>query len=266
MSTDTQEALEPIASRSWRFLPWFVLGVLALAVFELFAHPLLAASVFCLKFAVNDFRTAHWLWWRDPNRWRARACGLLFVAVGFWKAAVVNFGIFAAAIVYTLLSGEPAWPQRDPNAPAADFLEDPITPWAAPTVFAHVLEYFLGGVALTIAYSTHRKLWFSPRIAMSRKLDLWPPKDDRGVNWLGWFPALSAAAVPALIWAIGAVCLTLIAPPPRVNAKEWELMLPLLCCFGFMLTLPVPLLSACVQDKRNRYMLAQSPEECWGTT
>ena len=256
---------ETAGSTGRRVAPWFVLGIVAVAVFELFAHPLLAASVFCLKFALNDFLTARWLFRRDPKRGRAWACALLYIAIGFWKAAVINLGIFTAAIVYTLLSGEPAWPQRDANAPAADFIDDPLTPWAAPTVFGHTFEFFIGMAALGIAYANHQKLWLSPRISLSRKLDEWPPFDDRGVNWLAWRPALTAAAIPVLIWSIGAPFVALVPPPPTVNAKEWQLIMPLLSFFAFILTLPVLLVSGCVQDKNNRYLLAKTPEECWGS-
>src|SRR5579885_2336939 len=79
-----------------RVVPWFVLGVVAVVVLHTFAHPLLAASVFCLKFALNDFLTARWLFRTDPDRGRAWACGLLYLAAGFWKAAVVNYGLFTA--------------------------------------------------------------------------------------------------------------------------------------------------------------------------
>jgi hypothetical protein len=163
-----------------------------------------------------------------------------------------------------LLSGEPAWPQRDANAPPAQFLDDPMTPYAAPSVIGHALEFFIGMLALGIAYANFQKLWLSPRINLSRKLGEWPPFDDRGVNWLAWRPAISAAAVPVLIWAIGFPLLMLIPPSNAINAKDWQVVLPLHSFFGGMLTLPVVLISGCVQDRKNRYLLAQSPEECWG--
>jgi hypothetical protein len=248
-----------------RFAPWFILGIAAVVVLEAFAHPLLAASVLCLKFAFNDLLTAHWLLRTDPDRARGWTCALLYAAVGFWKAAVINYGLFTAAIVYTLVTGQPAWPQRPANAPPPDFLDDPITPWAGPTVFWHAVEFVLGMVALALAYAHRQKLWLSPRIHLARKLGVWPPTDDRGINWLATRPAATVTALVVLIWAIGFAPLVLIAPPPAVNAQEWqEVIFALHSGFALFLTLPVILVSACVQDKTNRYLLAHTPEECWG--
>ncbi|HSQ57649.1 MAG TPA: hypothetical protein VLM40_18145, partial [Gemmata sp.] len=244
-------------------VPWLALAVLAAVLFELFAHPLMAASVFCLKFAFNDFITARWLIRRDPIRGRGRCCGLLYVASGFWKAALVNFGMFTAALVFTVVSGIPAWPQRPANAPPPDFFDDPLTPWLAPTVFGHLIEFVLGMIVLAVAFARHQKLWLSPRIHIARRLDQWPPSDAVGVNWLAWRPALTVATVPAIIWGVGFAVITVLPTPP-VNPSDWENLPAIHGVFGFLLTLPVVLISACVQDKNSRYLLAHTPEECWG--
>lgn len=257
---------ESRADRARVFLPWVVLGFIAVLVFELFAHPLLAMSVLCLKFGFNDFLTARWLVRRDPVRGRGWACGLLYAAAGFWKAAVINFALFAAAVIFTLVSGVPAWPQRPPNAQAANLLDDPLVPWILPSLLADAIDFLFGFAVVILAYSAFRKVWLSPRIHMARRLDEWPPTDDKGVNWLRWPAILPVAAIPIVIW-LGALPFAFLIPTPAaVNAKDWEDIPLLLSFFGLILSLPVVLIAACVQDRNSRYLLAATPEECWGAS
>lgn len=244
--------------------PWLILGIIAVLLLELFGHPLLAASVFCIKFGWSKLKTGWWLLRTDPDRGRAWAAGLLYVAAGFWKAAVVNYAMFTAGILYTLLSGEPAWPQRPENAPAPDFIDDPLTPWAAPTVAAHVLEFVLGAAALSVAYIHHQKLWLGSAATAARRNGVWPPRDESGSNWLRWSSALLLASVPATLWCIGVGLMALIPPPPAVNLTDWKTAGALSVVFVILLALPPLLAAMCTQDKQNRYLLAHSAAECWG--
>lgn len=246
-----------------RLSPWLAFGAVALVLLELFGHPLLAASAFALKFAVPDLLTARWVLGRDPDRGRAWAVGLFHLAAGFWKAATVNFGLFTAAILYTLVTGQPAWPQRPPGAPPPDFLDDGLTPFAAPTLFGHILEFGLGMLAVMIAYSRHVKLWLGPGLHAARRRDEWPPADVPGANWLGLVPSLVAAGVPAVIWAVGAAGLVAVPVPAAVNPQDWANVLPVHGIFGFALTLAPALAGACCRDRQHRYLLAETPDECW---
>src|SRR5581483_10388258 len=158
---EAEEGARPHAAAR-RAAPWVALGFVALVLLELFAHPLLALSVFSLKFAFTDFLTAAWLLRRDPVRPRGRTCAVLYAAAGFWKACVVNYGIFTAAIAYTLLTGRPAWPQPAPGVPAPNFAADGLTAWAGPTILGYVTTVVLGLTAWGMAAARGQRLWLGP--------------------------------------------------------------------------------------------------------
>jgi hypothetical protein len=246
-----------------RAVPWVVLGFVALVLLELFAHPLLALSVFSLKFALNDFLTAAWLLRRDPVRSRGRTGAVLYTAAGFWKACVVNYGLFTAAIGYTLLTGRPAWPQPAPGVPAPNFAADGLTVWAGPAILGYVTTSVLGLTAWRMADARHQMLWLGPAADHARRNGLWPPPDV-GPNWLRFGPALVAAGLPAACGLVGALAIVAFPAPAAVNPGVWKLDVPLHFLFGLMLILPPIGISGTIQERGNRYLLAGTPAECWG--
>src|SRR3954449_3340007 len=108
MSTEAHDQpAEP--RRPWR-LPFTWLGLVAVtwAVYELTHSPALACVFICLKFGLEDFRTAAWLYRHDPSRWRREATFALYLAWGLWKAAGVAF---LMASGFALLTPANAVPQ-----------------------------------------------------------------------------------------------------------------------------------------------------------
>jgi hypothetical protein len=247
-----------------RAVPWVVLGIVAAVLLELFAHPLLALSVFSLKFALNDFLTAGWLLRGDPVRARGRTCAVLYAAAGFWKALVINYAIFTAAIAYTLLTGRPAWPQPAPGVPAPNFAADGLTVWAGPTLLGYVITAVLGLIAWGMAASRKQRLWLGPAANVARREGLWPPP-DLGPNWLRFGPALIAAVPPALCGLFGGIAISAFPIPAGVAPRIWKLDVPLHFLFGIELVLlPLAMLSV-LHDRTGRpYLLARTPAECWG--
>ncbi|MGI9427436.1 MAG: hypothetical protein ACR2NM_02180, partial [Bythopirellula sp.] len=79
MSTATRQFtvenhIEPLPPTAFDRLLLPLLLLLAWLAFELTANATLSLVLACLKFGMNDFRTAAWLWQADPHRSRARAC------------------------------------------------------------------------------------------------------------------------------------------------------------------------------------------------
>jgi hypothetical protein len=240
-----------------------VLGFAALVLLELFAHPLLALSVFSLKFALNDLLAAGWLLRRDPVRSRAVTCATLYAAAGFWKACAVNYALFAAAIGFTLVTGLPAWPQPAPGVPAPNFAADGLLPWAAPAIAGYVLTFLLGIAAYGLAYRSHQRLWFGPAVDLARRRGVWPPPDV-GVNWLRFGPAVVASAVPAACGLVGALAIVAFPAPAAVNPRAWKLDVPLHFLAGVMLVLLPMGMAGSVNERGRRNLLARTTAECWG--
>lgn len=258
------EAESRADSAARRAGPWVVLGLVAAVLFELFAHPLLAMSVFALKFALKDFVTAAWLLRTDPVRSRGRTCAVLYAAAGFWKACVLNYAIFTAAIAYTLLTGRPAWPQPAPGVPAPNFAADGLTAWAGPTILGYVVTAVLGLTAWAMASLRNQRLWLGPAAHVARHTGQWPPPDV-GPNWLRFGPALIAAGLPALCGLVGAVAIVAFPIPAGVAPRVWKLDVPLHFLFGIELVLlPIGMLSATLDRNGRPHLLARTPAECWG--
>lgn len=247
-----------------RAVPWVVLGLVAAVLLELFAHPLLALSVFSLKFALNDFVTAAWLLRRDPIRGRGWTCAVLYAAAGFWKACVINYAIFTAAIAYTLLTGQPAWPQPAPGVPAPNFAAGGLTAWAGPTLLGYALTLLFGLTAWGLAASRGQRLWLGPAATVARREGLWPPPDV-GPNWMRFGPALIAMGVPALCGLFGGIATSAFPIPAGVDPRIWKLDVPLHFLFGIELVLlPLGMSSATFDMNGRPYLLARTPAECWG--
>ena len=253
----------PAHAATRRAAPWVALAFVAAVLLELFAHPLLALSVFSLKFALDDLLTAGWLLRRDPVRSRGRTCAVLYAAAGLWKACAVNYGLFTAAIAYTLLTGRPAWPQPAPGVPAPNFAADGLTVWAGPTLLGYLATFALGLTAWRMAAARHQRLWLGPAATHARRNGLWPPPEV-GPNWLRFGPALVGAALPALCGLFGGLVVAAFPVPAAVNPRIWNLDVPLHFLFGIELVLLPIGISAAVQDRTGPDLLARTPAACWG--
>src|SRR5262245_11861942 len=71
-----------------RYLTWPMLLGFGWLIYELTHKPALGAMALCLKFGLNDFRTARWLSRIDSDRGRAHSFFLLFLATGLLKTAI----------------------------------------------------------------------------------------------------------------------------------------------------------------------------------
>lgn len=249
------------AEVGWRLARRLALALAAAAVLAWFENPLLSACVVCLEFAVEDFLAAWWLVRTDPDRGRGWAVGLLHAAGGFWKATLINYALLTAAILYSLVSGRPGWPQPPPGGPVPNFRDDGLFPWAVAAIFGYLLAWAAGLAAYALAYRRRVKLWIGPAAREARRRGEWPP--SAGGSWLFWRPALVLTAVPVVLALLG--CAARLFPvPPGVNAGTWNTSLILHFLAGVMLALPPMGLSGTLQERGSRDLLARRPGECWG--
>src|SRR5262245_29129752 len=115
-----------------RHLTWPVLLGLGWLIYELTHKPALGAMAVCLKFGLNDFRTARWLSRIDGDRGRAHSCFWLYLATGLYKTAITGSVL---AIAITLLAAV-LGPRRPPQPQVLD--------WAG------LREAFLGAALATL--------------------------------------------------------------------------------------------------------------------
>jgi hypothetical protein len=264
IAEELPQADTPARSVVGEVVPWFALGAAAVVLLALYAHPLLALSVFCLKFAVTDFLTAAWLFRNDPDRTRGRACALLYLTAGVWKAVLVNYGLLTAAVVFTALAGEFAWPHpptdRDP-----DFLDDGLIPWAVPAAAGYLLAIVLGSAAVSVASRSGQRLWLGTAAHGAWLRDRWPP-ENVGRNWLAFGPGMALAFVPLVVGLAGLVASRLFPTPMGLTPSSWNSALTIHWIGGLLLAFPPMMLVAVLHDRDRPCRLARSPADCWGKT
>lgn len=260
-----EEAPAPsVAARSvvGQLVPWFALGAAAVVLFALYAHPLLALSVFCLKFAVADFLAAAWLLRRDPDPARGRACALLHLAAGVWKAVLVNYALLTAAVVFTAATGEFAWPHPENTDRPPDFVDDGLLPWAVPSVAGYAVAIALAAAAVSLAARAGVKVWLGRAAHDAWLHDSWPPSLG-GSNRLAVGPGTALALVPLIIGLAGLAASRLFPTPAGLTAGSWHNALTIHWLGGLMLGLPPLMLVAAVHEGHPR-RIAHTPAECWG--
>jgi hypothetical protein len=230
-------------------------------LYELTAQPALGVAAVCLKFGWDDFRTSWWLWLRDPNHGRGRACFWLYTASGLWKSAITaSVMLFAFAFVKGM--------QEANRGPV---LGGPPRGGIPPQVLGALLtafgSYFLStlatGIALVLALCSRIKLWLDPGVHWARRDNLWPPPDYPQVrtNKAG---RVVLTALILTIFTAGFIALIAVAigmGAQRANPGSLLLLLAtlLLLMFGG----PIAILAG--RDVLGRRVFATTPSECWGT-
>jgi hypothetical protein len=167
MSEQFEDDPEPSPPAFWRrSINWSFILFVGWLIYELTMSPALAVVTICLKFGWNDFKTAFWLWRRDPLRARARACSLMFLAWGLWKTALTAI---APMFLIPLAMVQPARGQKAGLPPMA-FIAAVLV---VETGFLFSAVTTLLGV--TIAIKGRTKVWLHSAIYRDQADDVWPP-------------------------------------------------------------------------------------------
>jgi hypothetical protein len=239
-SQNTDDVSQPRES-GWR-VPVTWLGLLAAggAVWELTRNPALGTAVVCLKFAIEDIRTANWLRRHDLLRGRGLACWWLYVAFGLWKAAGV--GLLTAMVVTAgfafLQGGQPG-----------NGLNQAIL--GALVVFGVSLglAFVVAAIAVEVARRGGVRLWLDGTASRVRRLGEWPPQ--------GTGPARNNHVTVLLLTAGLAPLIAVLALILAVtDGRLPGLGVPMLVA---SVTFPIAILFFL----RYRPVLASSPDDCW---
>jgi hypothetical protein len=230
--------------------------LLAFAVYELTAQPGLAAAVACTKFGWNDFLTARWLWRIDPNRRRARACGFLYIASGFWKIAVTGFALMMLfGVVAAIEDGGKPQPNQKAGEPPPMFIGAILAAF-----IGIVLSTLTTCAALWSAWRHRVKLWLSGGVHGARRQDIWPslyrPAYARDNH-------AQAVVITALVigYFVGCGIVLLAAASVLAPIIQGNAAAGMGVCMIAMIGGPILLL--CFKDLLARRVIAQGPADCW---
>lgn len=155
----------PAPRRRWPF-GWLGLLALAWLAYELTHSPALASVFICLKFGLEDFHTALWLWRKDTHAPRRRSLFCLYFAFGLWQIAAVAF---LMSIAYAAVTPRNPLPAALPQALRA-FLGT-----FATTLVGFTLCTIFTTLAVILACRGGIRLWLSSAVHRARRHDFWPP-------------------------------------------------------------------------------------------
>ena len=230
--------IEPSSSgRHWH-IPWWLLLAVAIFVTELTAHPAIGVTVFCLKFGLNDWRTAAWLCRTDPRPRRSHTIWWFLVGSGFLKIFLMS------SIAFPVLAG---W-------------------WAVMTqqVVKHevrvamtiglggmLLSFVINHIGLVLASRRRVRVWLNGNLHRYREGNVWPVLLSRP-NRLR--DILNGSALPAILaFTMGTIFLLVFTMQ--------KMLRPAMTSAVVVVVSSLILLGHAISVKR---IVARTSEECWG--
>lgn len=251
-----EEGFEQGPGRRWQNpLTWSALAALGILVYEVTAQPGLGAAVLCLKFGLNDARTAWWLWRVDGNRRRGGVCFWLYLASALWKIAITGTAlIFAFALIAGMVNpkAQGAPPANGAGLPAA------LVAAILTSFFGFLSSVLITIVALWGAWRYGIRLWLNSQIHGARRSNTWPSL----YPWYGSSNKAGRLVLTALVsaYAVSAITgiglLANLKLDPKLSGVAITIFVVLLMIAG-----PVTILA--VREFVIRRMLAVSPVQCW---
>ena len=239
---------------------WFAAGdawswlfpVLGLALFEIFAHPAVAAAVACLKFGYADFRTALWLR-GDPIPLRGGALGACYLTRGLFVSA--GWGLLFAFVLPVLASLF----QNKNNDPLAA-LQSALFGAAIVMCGSTLLGFVVAPIALARVVNSRLRVWMDPTIHVARRERRWTSVCRGRRNG---FPRLCLGLlIPCLFWLVGMIAGAIsVFFTPKFANDPWLAKYGSVVIFLFM---SGPGLIGILALLKARRHAAHSPVECWG--
>jgi hypothetical protein len=242
--TDVTAVNEPAPKPFWnQALVWSTLGLFAWLTFELTTEPAVGVAVFCSRFGWKNVLTAIWIWRRDNNRGRARACLWFCLAGGALRVVVCSFclALLVSAISSALNNGQ-GQQNRKGQLPAA--MMGPVFLVVTGPLVASMLVF--GGCISARRYRV--RVWIDDQLHHARESQSWPPKylnilgqvrnDARGP----WLLTLGVAVVASFVLALIIFGIS----------SSWTLAV-----IGLLTPMSVVVLL-------SQGVLATRPDQCWG--
>jgi hypothetical protein len=240
----------------WAFLfSWPSLIMLAWLLYEVNSQASLIVVLLCLKYGWEDFKTARWLRWRDPNRSRGRTCFWLFVASGFWKITIRSWILMLVGpLLHAFFAG--------PGNGAANARDLP--PFFMERAIAAMIGLLLCTITTSIgiirALLLGQRIWVDSEVSRAREGNWWPPPDgpSERVNTAG---RLIVSSLLAVVLPPTVVCIAFWAGANRNVGEDDAIRQALIILLITLGTIPVGLLI--VRDWFARRLFAKAPSKCW---
>lgn len=241
--------------RQGSFLTLPVLFVIGWIIYEVTHQPAIAAMAMCLKFGWEDFRTAKWLLFTDPESGRGRACCWLYVASGLWQVAVIGVAMVMLTVVLSMALEVGGQQQGAPGDLLKLLLGAGFT-----IMFGFTFSTIATYVALLYSWKHRVRPWLSSSVHIARRRDEWPPL--YGHRNRAIIPVISTLLITCFVLAPFCLItlfsiLSGVLPGKLVASLA---MLGSLCCIFFLL--PASVIG--LQNLRNRRFFAEHPADCWG--
>ncbi len=230
--------IEPTTSgRQWH-IPWWLLLAVAIVVAELTAHPAIGVAVFCLKFGLNDWRTAAWLCRVDPQPRRSHSIWWFLVGSGFLKIFLVS------SIAFPVLAG---WWKAITKQNVLAEVQVAMAIGLCGMFFSFVVNH----VGLYFASRRRVRVWLNRQLHLFRDGNVWPIRLT-GANRLR--DILNGSAFPAILaFIVGIAC--------SIIFGLQNLIRPAITSGVVALVSSLILLGHGLSVKR---IVARTSEECWG--
>lgn len=230
--------IEPTSSgRHWH-IPWWLLLAVAVVVTELTAHPSIGVAVFCLKFGLNDWRTAAWLCRVDPQPRRSHSIWWFLVGSGFLKIFLMS------SIAFPVLAG---WWKAITKQNVLAEVQVAMTIGLC----GMLVSFLVNHIGLFLASRRRVRVWLNGQLHRFRDSNVWPVRLT-GANRLR--DLLNGSALPAILAFIVGIAFVILF-------GMRQLMRPAITGGIIALVSSLILLGHGLSVKR---IVARSPEECWG--
>jgi hypothetical protein len=209
------DGLEAPAGRWHGAITWAGLAAAGLILYELTNQPAVGVATLCLKFGLEDFNTARWLWRFDPWPARGRASWWMFVASGLWKIAAlavgVNLVVISALYVLPNLNG-----RFPPNRLLQAFKGAGLMSVACFGLSAVATTWAVG-----IAARNRVRLWLDGSTGRSCRNGTWPPYGAARRRYNRLRILLASAFATVCIVVVGGISVVIRVFEALGAGKEW---------------------------------------------
>lgn len=230
--------IEPTTSgRHWQ-VPWWLLLAVAVVVTELTAHPAVGVAVFCLKFGLNDWRTAAWLCRVDPQPRRSHSIWWFLVGSGFLKIFLMS------SVAFPVLAG---WWRVITKQDVRGEVQVAMTIGLC----GMFVSFTVNHIGLFFASRRRVRVWLNRQLHQFRAANVWPVRLT-GANRLR--DVLNGSAIPAILaFFLGTILLIVFGLK--------NLLQPAMTGGILSMVSGLILLGHGLSVRR---IVAKTPEECWG--
>lgn len=252
MNGSESETSEPPTQHFNAVLWLLVILAVGWLIYEVTHSPAWAAMAMCLKFGLEDFRTAWWLLQTDPNRGRARTCCWMHIASGLWQVAIIGVAmvILTIALVYFLQV------QQGNAAGILELIEGAFMAIVLGFILSTIATY----IALLNAWRHDVRPWLNGAIHIARRRGEWPPLYGHQNRIL--VLVISTVLMTFLILMPILFAIVAAAVQPAIGRRNVPALQALGVFFSVFVLLPFS--GVVIRKMRQRRFFASHPAECWG--